>query len=112
MKLCSLARALTNAQIQDFFRGGGVVGVETHITCDIPGGPDPLSHLWIRTWVNVKVPDVTTKTCWRLKGIQNIYLLTYIISLHLFYYPPTKSEGQSLCVHPTILILVSIFVQS
>ena len=25
--------------------------IETHITHDFPGGPDPLSSLWIRTWV-------------------------------------------------------------
>ena len=33
--------------------GGGVqilISIEIHITCDLPGGPDPLSHsLWIRT---------------------------------------------------------------
>ena len=42
-----------------FFPGGVqmVIPIETHITCDFPGGgggPDPLSPLWIRTcflWV-------------------------------------------------------------
>ena len=32
--------------------GGGVqmlISIETHITCDFPGGPDPLSPLWILT---------------------------------------------------------------
>ena len=32
--------------------GGGVqilFSIETHITCDFPGGTDPLSPLWIRT---------------------------------------------------------------
>ena len=36
-----------------FFLGGGVqmlISIETHITCDIPGGPEPLSPLWICTW--------------------------------------------------------------
>ena len=39
-----------------FSRGGGGSNcsfpIETHITCDFPGGggPDPLSPLWIRTW--------------------------------------------------------------
>ena len=35
-----------------YSRGGGVqmlISIETHITCDFPGGPDPLSPLWIRT---------------------------------------------------------------
>ena len=40
--------------------GGGIqmlVSIETHITCDFPGGgPDPLSPLWIRTWGS---PDAT-----------------------------------------------------
>ena len=27
--------------------------IETHITCDFPGGPDPLTPpLWIRTWLS------------------------------------------------------------
>ena len=34
-------------------RGGGVqwvISIETHITCDFPGGgEDPISPLWIRT---------------------------------------------------------------
>ena len=31
--------------------GGGqwVISIETHITCDFPGGADPISPLWIRT---------------------------------------------------------------
>ena len=33
----------------NFFQGVGV-SKETHITCDFPGGPDPLPPLWIRTW--------------------------------------------------------------
>ena len=37
----------------NFFQGGGwsncLFPIETHITCDFPGGPDPLSPLWIRT---------------------------------------------------------------
>ena len=36
-----------------FCGGGGgsncLFPLETHITCDFPGGPDPLSPLWIRT---------------------------------------------------------------
>ena len=38
----------------NFFHGGGgggvqwVISIETHITCDFPGG-DPISPLWIRT---------------------------------------------------------------
>ena len=36
-----------------FSRGGGgfncLFPIETHITCDFPGGSDPLSPLWIRT---------------------------------------------------------------
>ena len=34
-----------------FSRGGSncLIPIETHITCDFPGGPDPLSPLWIRT---------------------------------------------------------------
>ena len=36
-----------------FSRGGGgvqmLISIETHITCDFPGGPDPKSPLWIRT---------------------------------------------------------------
>ena len=39
--------------VQLFSRGGGgvqmLISIETHITCDFPGGPDPLSPLWIRT---------------------------------------------------------------
>ena len=42
--------------VQLFPRGGGAPiaysHIETHITCDFPGGgggPDPLSPLWIRT---------------------------------------------------------------
>ena len=40
-----------------FSRGGGgsncLFSVETHITCDFPGGggPDPCSPLWIRTCI-------------------------------------------------------------
>ena len=36
----------------NFFQGGSncLFPIETHITCDFPGGPDPLSPLWIRTW--------------------------------------------------------------
>ena len=41
-----------------FFLGGGGGGgncllpIETQITCDFPGGPDPLAPpLWIRTWL-------------------------------------------------------------
>ena len=39
-----------------FSRGGGgspmLISIETHITitCDFPGGLDPLFPLWIRTW--------------------------------------------------------------
>ena len=37
----------------NFFHGGGVqwvISIETHITCDFPGGgADPISPLWIRT---------------------------------------------------------------
>ena len=44
----------------NIFQGGGGVHlfpggsnclypIETHITCDFPGGPDPLTPLWIRT---------------------------------------------------------------
>ena len=46
----------------NFFKGGGqlfpwrggvqwVISIETHITCDFPGGggADPISPLWIRT---------------------------------------------------------------
>ena len=35
----------------NFFQWVGV-SIETHITCDFPGGggPDPLTPLWIRTW--------------------------------------------------------------
>ena len=39
----------------NFFQGGSncLLPLETHITCDFPGGgvggPDPLSPLWIRT---------------------------------------------------------------
>ena len=42
-----------------FSRGGGgggvrmLVSIETHITCDSPGGSRPLSPLWIRTWFPV-----------------------------------------------------------
>ena len=35
----------------NFFQGGGVqmlISIETHITCDFPGGLDP-PPLWIRT---------------------------------------------------------------
>ena len=35
-----------------FSRGGGsncLYPIETHITCEFPGGPDPLTPLWIRT---------------------------------------------------------------
>ena len=37
----------------NFFQGGVqmLISIETHITCDFPGGPDPLSPLWIRTWL-------------------------------------------------------------
>ena len=34
------------------FPGMGVqmlISIEPHITCDFPGGPDPISPLWIRT---------------------------------------------------------------
>ena len=39
---------------QGGLRGGGgggqmLISIETHITCVFPGGPDPLSPLWIRT---------------------------------------------------------------
>ena len=43
----------------NFFQGGGsnyVFPIETHITCDFPGGPDPLSPLWIRTWYFKNAP--------------------------------------------------------
>ena len=33
----------------NFFQWVGV-SKETDITCDFPGGPDPLTPLWIRTW--------------------------------------------------------------
>ena len=33
----------------NFFQGVGV-SKETHITCGFPGGPDPLTPLWIRMW--------------------------------------------------------------
>ena len=40
----------------NFFHGGGrggvqwVISIETHITCDFPGGGgDPISTFWIRT---------------------------------------------------------------
>ena len=40
----------------NFFHGGWggggvqwVISIETHITCDFPGGADPISPLWIRT---------------------------------------------------------------
>ena len=41
--------------VSNFSRGGGggfqlLISIETHITCDFPGGPDPISALWIRTW--------------------------------------------------------------
>ena len=33
-----------------FSRGAQIlISIETHITCDFPGGPDPLYPLWIRT---------------------------------------------------------------
>ena len=34
-----------------------LISLETHKTCDFPGGPDHLSPLWIRTWflLNLKV---------------------------------------------------------
>ena len=37
----------------NFFPGGVqmLISIETHITCDFPGGLDPLSPLWIRTWL-------------------------------------------------------------
>ena len=40
----------------NFFQGEGVgnclLPIETQITCDFPGGPDPLAPpLWIRTWL-------------------------------------------------------------
>ena len=28
-----------------------LISIETHITCDFPGGGGPLSPLWIRTWM-------------------------------------------------------------
>ena len=41
----------------NFFQGGGgvrmLVSIETHMTCDYPGGSRPLSPLWIRTWFPV-----------------------------------------------------------
>ena len=27
-----------------------LISIETHITCDFPGGPDPLSPLWVLSW--------------------------------------------------------------
>ena len=34
----------------NFFQGSNCLyPIETHITCDFPGGPDPLTPLWIRT---------------------------------------------------------------
>ena len=35
----------------NFFPGGSncIYPKETHITCDYPGGPDPLTPLWLRT---------------------------------------------------------------
>ena len=43
--------------VSNFFSGGGggerevqmLISLETHITCDFPGGPDPLSPIWIHT---------------------------------------------------------------
>ena len=38
----------------NFSRGEGsnyLFPIETHITCDFPGGPGPCPPLWIRTWV-------------------------------------------------------------
>ena len=46
-----------------FSRGGGsncLFPIETHITCDFPGGgPDPLSPLWICTWLNTWYSIIT-----------------------------------------------------
>ena len=38
------------------FPGGGqmLISIETHITCDFPGGSEPLSPLWIRTWPKIE----------------------------------------------------------
>ena len=33
-----------------FSRGGSPIETHINITCDFPGGLDPLSPLWIRTW--------------------------------------------------------------
>ena len=31
-----------------------LISKETHITCDFPGDPDPLSPLWIRTCLRMR----------------------------------------------------------
>ena len=44
----------------EFSRGRGsnfflmLISKETHITCDFPGDPDPLSPLWIRTCLRMR----------------------------------------------------------
>ena len=58
----------------NFFPGGGggvqmLISIETHITCDFPGGeggPDPLSPLWIRTWLSPGTGTARKKITWAM----------------------------------------------
>ena len=62
----------------NFSSGGGGGGpgskcsIETHITCDFPGGggTDPLSPLWIRTWSHrrITLPHYMCKLPGRVKS--------------------------------------------
>ena len=52
--LCQGGGGSGQSDTPTFSKGGSncLFPIETHITCDFPGGggPDPLSPLWIRTW--------------------------------------------------------------
>ena len=47
-----------------------LISVETHITCDFQGGPDPVSPLWIRTWSHrrITLPHFMCKLPGRVKS--------------------------------------------
>ena len=59
----------------NFFQGGGsncFFPIETHITCDFPGGPDPLSPLWIRTCLK-KASFILVSIPWFYPGKRRIW---------------------------------------
>ena len=82
--------------------GGGVqmlIPIETHITCDFPGGSGPLSPLWIRTWL----PLVSNFTwLWLTAVVASVHSLgsqyKYLRILLNFVYRLTKLQSTAVSV--------------